>query len=64
MPKLKSRKAAVKRFKITKSGKIMRYKAGKKHIMEHKSSRVKREMCASIQVDRSDMKRLRKTLQI
>lgn len=38
MPKLKTRKAAAKRFKATGSGKIMRRKAFKNHLLNHKSS--------------------------
>jgi large subunit ribosomal protein L35 len=38
MPKLKSRRAAAKRFKATGSGKIFRRKAFKNHLLEHKSA--------------------------
>jgi large subunit ribosomal protein L35 len=38
MPKLKSRKAAAKRFRRSGSGKIMRRKAFKSHLLEHKST--------------------------
>ncbi len=38
MPKLKTRKAAAKRFRVSGSGKIMRRKAFKNHMLEHKSS--------------------------
>jgi large subunit ribosomal protein L35 len=37
MPKLKSRKAAAKRFRRTGSGKIVRRKAFRNHILEKKS---------------------------
>jgi len=37
MPKLKSRKAAAKRFRRSGSGKIMRRKAFKNHLLEHKT---------------------------
>ncbi|MBD0269550.1 50S ribosomal protein L35 [Pseudanabaena sp. FACHB-2040] len=36
MPKLKSRKAAAKRFRLSGSGKIMRRKAFKNHLLQHK----------------------------
>jgi large subunit ribosomal protein L35 len=43
MPKLKTRKAAAKRFRATGSGKkIMRRKAFKNHLLCHKSSEQKR----------------------
>ncbi|MFZ4639712.1 MAG: 50S ribosomal protein L35 [Nodosilinea sp.] len=38
MPKLKSRKAAAKRFQRTGSGKIMRRKAFKNHLLQHKGT--------------------------
>ena len=39
MPKLKTRKAAAKRFRLTGSGKkIFRRKAFKNHLLQHKSS--------------------------
>jgi large subunit ribosomal protein L35 len=43
MPKLKTRRAAAKRFKVTGSGKkITRRKAFKNHLLNHKSSEQKR----------------------
>lgn len=62
MPKLKTRKAALKRFKITKSGKILRYRAGKKHILEHKSKSSKSDKNFMTEVSHSDLKRIRKML--
>lgn len=38
MPKLKTRRAAAKRFRPTGSGKIRRRKANKNHLLQHKSS--------------------------
>ena len=38
MPKLKSRKAAAKRFRRSGSGKIMRRKAFKNHLLQHKGA--------------------------
>ena len=40
--KLKTRKGAAKRFKITGTGKIMRTKGMKSHFRRRKSARVKR----------------------
>jgi large subunit ribosomal protein L35 len=44
MPKLKSRKAAAKRFRASGSGKIIRRKAFKSHLLEHKSAAKRREL--------------------
>jgi large subunit ribosomal protein L35 len=39
MPKLKTRKAAAKRFRVSGSGdKILRRKAFKNHLLQHKSA--------------------------
>ena len=39
--KMKTYKAAAKRFRVTKTGKIMRTKGGKSHLRRKKSTRVK-----------------------
>ncbi|HUK82424.1 MAG TPA: 50S ribosomal protein L35 [Verrucomicrobiae bacterium] len=47
MPRWKSaktKKAAKKRFKITATGKVTRYGAGKRHLLGHKSSKHKRKL--------------------
>jgi large subunit ribosomal protein L35 len=64
MPKLKSRKAAVKRFKVTKSGKIMRYHAGKKHILEHRLPGSKRTKRGMVEIAPSDRKQVKRMLHI
>jgi len=42
MPKIKTYKAASKRFKYSGTGKLMRTKIGKSHLRRKKSKRVKR----------------------
>jgi large subunit ribosomal protein L35 len=42
VPKIKTYKAAAKRFKVTGSGKLMRTKIGKSHLRRKKSKRVRR----------------------
>ena len=54
MPKLKTRKAAAKRFRATGTGKIVRRKAFKSHLLEHKSSDKKRGMRQSTVVHERD----------
>ena len=44
MPKMKSKKAAAKRFKLTGSGKLKRSKAYKQHILTKKSAKTKRNL--------------------
>jgi large subunit ribosomal protein L35 len=55
MPKLKTRKAAAKRFRATGTGKIVRRKAFKNHLLQHKSSeRKRRRLSHLVLVDERD----------
>jgi len=64
MPKMKTDKGAAKRFKITGSGKIMRRKAFRSHILEKKSSVRTRRLAKEAQVTGGDAKQVRKMLGI
>jgi large subunit ribosomal protein L35 len=55
MPKLKTRKGVKKRFKITKNGKVLRAKAGKRHILTKKSRKRKRNLRRSAVVKNKAM---------
>lgn len=44
MPKMKTKKAAAKRFKVTGSGKVLRAKVGHSHLLSKKSSTRKRRL--------------------
>ncbi len=44
MPKIKTKKAVAKRFKITGTGKLKRFKANKQHILGFKNSKRKRNL--------------------
>lgn len=44
MPKLKTNKAAAKRFRVTGSGKIKHKKRGLRHCLEHRSKDAKRNL--------------------
>ncbi|MGF1535134.1 MAG: 50S ribosomal protein L35 [Elainellaceae cyanobacterium] len=54
MPKLKTRKAAAKRFRRSGSGKIMRRKAFRNHLLEHKTTDLKRKLGQTAQVHETD----------
>ncbi|MCB9506131.1 MAG: 50S ribosomal protein L35 [Myxococcales bacterium] len=47
MPKMKTNRAAAKRFKVTGTGKIVRSHANKRHILTKKSSKRKRRLTPS-----------------
>jgi large subunit ribosomal protein L35 len=63
MPKVKSHKGAKKRFKVTGSGKVRRYKAYKSHILTKKTSKRKRRLRqAGIVATTGDTKRVKRLL--
>ncbi len=62
MPKIKSNRGAMKRFKVTGSGKIKRNKAGKSHILTKKSPKTKRNLRDATLVSAADLKRVHKML--
>jgi large subunit ribosomal protein L35 len=61
-PKLKSKRGAVKRFKLTSSGKVMRGQAMKRHILTSKTTTRKRGLRKSIVVSDADAANVRKML--
>lgn len=62
MPKMKSKKAAAKRFKITGTGKLKRAKAFKKHILTKKSTKTKRNLRKTGYVSETQEKTMKKLL--
>jgi large subunit ribosomal protein L35 len=59
--KLKTYKAAAKRFRVTKTGKILRTKGGKSHLRRKKSARTKALFSGMIEVTAAgDKKRIRR----
>ncbi|NLI80668.1 MAG: 50S ribosomal protein L35 [Deltaproteobacteria bacterium] len=62
MPKLKTNRAAAKRFKKTGTGKIMRARANKSHILTKKGSDRKRRLRQSTLVDAINVRALRRMM--
>lgn len=62
MPKMKTSRAAAKRFKVTGSGKLVRNKAYKSHILTKKSQKRKRNLRKQIVVDQTNVKNMKKVL--
>jgi len=59
--KIKTYKAAAKRFRVTKTGKIMRTKGGKSHLRRKKSARAKALFSGMLEVTApGDKKRIRR----
>ena len=62
MPKMKTHRGAAKRFKKTGSGKIVRSKANKQHILTKKSPKRKRNLRKTALVSSVDEKRVKQML--
>ena len=59
MPKIKTNRAAAKRFKVTGTGKLKRNKAYKSHILTKKSTKRKRKATIT---DATNVKNMKKVL--
>jgi large subunit ribosomal protein L35 len=62
MPKMKTSRAAAKRFKKTGTGKLKRVKAYKSHILTKKSSKTKRNLRKATITDSTNEKNMKKIL--
>jgi large subunit ribosomal protein L35 len=62
MPKAKAHSGASKRFRVTGTGKIMRRRANRNHLLEHKSSRRTRRLFNEVSLTKSDHARIKKLL--
>jgi large subunit ribosomal protein L35 len=62
MPKMKTHSGAAKRFKITGTGKLMRLRANRQHLFEHKSSRVTRRLYGEVQLAKADVRGIKRLL--
>jgi large subunit ribosomal protein L35 len=57
--KLKTHRGAAKRLKITSTGKIMRMRSGKRHLLGTKKPKRMRRLGKSIEVNPSDVANMR-----
>ncbi len=62
MPKIKTHRGAAKRFSLTKSGKIKRAKAYKRHILNKKSTKRKRNLRQGTFVDSTEEKNIKQLI--
>ncbi|MBT3231540.1 MAG: 50S ribosomal protein L35 [Calditrichaeota bacterium] len=64
MPKMKSNRAAKKRFRVTGKGKVLREHAYASHKFTSKSQDRKRKLRKAGQVSSADMPKLKRMIQI
>jgi large subunit ribosomal protein L35 len=62
MPKMKTHKSAVKRYKVTATGKILRRQAGIGHLLANKSGSRKRKIFKMVTISGSHYKLISKEL--
>ncbi|MCF0142570.1 MAG: 50S ribosomal protein L35 [Parasporobacterium sp.] len=62
MPKVKTKRAAAKRFKKTASGNLKRNKAYKSHILTKKTTKRKRNLRKATMTDATNVKNMKKIL--
>ncbi|MCD0450713.1 50S ribosomal protein L35 [Actinocorallia sp. API 0066] len=62
MPKTKTHSGAKKRFKLTGSGKVVRRRANKNHLLEHKPTKRTRRLDGNAVVSAADTPKIKKLL--
>jgi len=62
MPKMKTRKAAAKRYSFTGTGKVKYKKQGLRHILTKKSSKRKRKLRKAGSLSAAEVSKVRKLL--
>ena len=60
--KAKTRKAVAKRFKVTGTGKVLRRKQGKRHLLQNKNRQRKRNLGKAAPVSDADIKNVKENL--
>jgi large subunit ribosomal protein L35 len=62
MPKMKTHSGAKKRFRVTGTGKLMRRRANKNHLLEHKATKRTRRLDKDQVLPKGDTKKIEKLL--
>jgi large subunit ribosomal protein L35 len=62
MPKLKTHKAAARRFEYTGTGKLVKTRHGKSHLRRNRSKRAAREYAEMMPTNPADLKRVRRLM--
>lgn len=62
MPKMKTHSGSGKRFRLTGTGKVMRRRANRNHLLEHKPSRRTRRLWNDVVLSEPDTKKVKRLL--
>lgn len=60
MPKIKTHSGAKKRFKLSKSGKVIRAHANKRHILNKKTTKRKRGLRQTVVADKTNVAQVKR----
>lgn len=58
--KLKTNRSAAKRLKVTGTGKVMRHKGWKRHLLSTKNSSRKRRLSGAVEINKDNIKNIRR----
>ncbi|HYE33087.1 MAG TPA: 50S ribosomal protein L35 [Methylomirabilota bacterium] len=59
---IKTKKSVAKRFKITGTGKVLRSRAGRRHLLQGKAPKRRRSLGKAMVVDKTDVYRITASL--
>jgi large subunit ribosomal protein L35 len=62
MPKNKTHRGTAKRVRLSAAGTLLHQRAGRRHLLEKKSSRITRRLAGMVEVATPDHKRIRRLL--
>lgn len=62
MPKQKTHSGTKKRFRVTRTGKVLSRQKNRAHLLEHKSSRRKRRLAGDVEIAPVNAKKIKKLL--
>jgi large subunit ribosomal protein L35 len=60
--KMKTNQSAAKRLKVSGTGKIMRMKGGKRHLLTTKNASRKRRLGGPVEIDKDNVRTMRKLI--
>ncbi len=57
--KMKTNRSAAKRFRVTGSGKVMHFRAGKSHLLRKKNRKRKRNLKKAVEISPANLRAVR-----
>ena len=60
--KMKTNRSAAKRFRVTGSGKVMHFRAGKSHLLRKKNRKRKRQLKGAVEISPANLAAVKKLI--